>query len=271
MFKVSIKNFDLRIIANSGQCFRIYEIEKNIFYILSTNRFLRVDYLGNSNFQFYCSKKEFFSFYFHYFDLKNNYKKYIKCCRDDDLFLKKCILFGKGLKILNQDKFETIISFIISQRKSVKAIQTSIERLSKLCGKKIVNDYGTFYSFPTAIEILKCNSTKLLSCGMGYRTEYILKFCIDYINGLYDLESFNKLNDDELIDKLLSIKGVGIKVASCIALFAYHRFSICPKDVWINRVINDKYNGKIPEEYIKYLGIIQQYWFNFARLSKLKV
>ena len=104
---------------------------------------------------------------------------------------------------------------------------------------------------------------------MGYRTEYIISFCKNYLLGYYDLEEMCKLSDEDLINKLLTIKGVGIKVASCVALFAYHRMSICPIDVWIGRVLNKKYNGKIPKEYQKYAGIIQQYWFNYTRLNKI--
>ena len=79
----------------------------------------------------------------------------------------------------------------------------------------------------------------------------------------------SKLCDEDLINKLLEIRGVGIKVASCIALFAYHRMSICPKDIWINRVLEQKYNGKVPSVYEKYAGIIQQYWFNYTRINKI--
>ena len=263
-----INNLNLRTIANSGQCFRMNEFYDNVFNVLSTDRFIRIKAINNNTFDFDCNSKDY-KFYEKYFDLNDKYEKYKKACKKNDVFLKKCIDFSSGLRILNQDKFETIISFIISQRKSVKAIQTSIERLCKLSGKKISNKYGIFYSFPTAKEILKLSKTKLLSCGMGYRTDYIIEFCKDYMSGKYDLEAFEKLSDELLIDKLLSIKGVGIKVASCIALFAYHRMSICPRDVWINRVIDKKYNGKIPKEYEKYAGMIQQYWFNYTRINKL--
>lgn len=263
-----IKNLNLRTIANSGQCFRIYEIENNIFNVLSNDKMLRVKYLGNNSFDFDCTENEY-KFYYKYFDLKTDYSKYSKVCKTTDKFLKKCISYSDGLRILNQDKFEMIISFIISQRKSVKAIQTSIERLCKLCGNEIKNKYGVFYSFPKAIDILKLNKRELDSCGLGYRTEYIIEFCKDYVANKYDLASLDKYSDDDLIETLLTIKGVGIKVASCVALFAYHRMSICPKDVWINRVLDNKYNGKIPKQYEKYAGIIQQYWFNYSRLNKI--
>lgn len=263
-----IKNLNLRTIANSGQCFRMYESSENIFDVYASDKYVRIRAINNNTFDFECSTKEY-GFYENYFDLKNNYDKYAKVCKKNDTFLKKCIDFSKGLRILNQDKFEMVISFIISQRKSVKAIQTSIERLCKLAGKKMKSKYGDYYAFPTAKEILKLTKTKLLSCGMGYRTDYIIDFCKDYLAGKYDLEAYEKLSDDLLLEKLLSIKGVGIKVASCVALFSYHRMSICPVDVWINRVLEQKYNGKIPDSYKKYAGMIQQYWFNYTRINKL--
>ena len=135
-----INNLNLRTIANSGQCFRMNEIEENVFNVLSTDKFLRVKVINNNTFDFDCTSSEY-KFYEKYFDLSDKYEKYKKVCKKNDAFLKKCIDFSSGLRILNQDKFETIISFIISQRKSVKAIQTSIERLCKLSGKKIENKY----------------------------------------------------------------------------------------------------------------------------------
>lgn len=258
-----IKNFNLRTIALSGQCFRMYEVEENTFHIYSTDRFLKATLIAKDTYDFECNEKEW-QFYEKYFDLKNNYDKYKKVCKSNDKYLKECIEYSEGLKILNQDKFEMVISFIISQRKSVRAISTSIERLCKLCGKKKKN----YYAFPTAKEILKVNKIKLATCGLGYRLPYIVDFCRDYISGKYDLEDMENLPSEELIDKLLTIKGVGIKVASCIALFAYHRLDICPKDVWINRVLNNKYGGQVPKEYEKYAGIIQQYWFNYSKNLK---
>ena len=264
---INIKDFNLRTIANSGQCFRINEIEENVFDVITTDKFLRVYKLGNDIYDFRCSKTDFI-FYKNYFDLNTNYNKYKKICLSSDKFLKTCIEKSAGLRVLRQDKFETIISFIISQRKSVKAIKTSIERLCKLAGDKHKNIYSTYYTFPTAKQILKLSKGELRSCGLGYRQDYIVNFCKAYINGEYNLDKLDKLNNDDLLQKLMTIKGVGIKVASCIALFAYHRIDICPRDVWINRVIDHKYNGKLPLSYEKYAGIIQQYWYNYSIITK---
>lgn len=259
----TIKNFNLRTIALSGQCFRMFEVYENVFHIYSTDKFLKAKRIKKDVYDFDCTNSEW-KFYEKYFDLNNDYSKYKKVCKKNDTYLKKCIEYSDGLRILNQDKFEMVISFIISQRKSVKAISTSIERLCRLCGKK-VKDY---YAFPNAYQILKTSSEKLSTCGLGYRQPYIIDFCKDYAQGKYNLDDMDKLTNDELLEKLLSIKGVGIKVASCIALFAYHRMDICPKDVWINRVLNSNYGGKIPSEYEKYAGIIQQYWFNYSKNLK---
>lgn len=265
--KKNIKNLDLHTIAESGQCFRFYEIEKNVFNVYTTDKFLRIYRISNNEFDFKCSKNEF-KFFENYFDLQTDYSKFSRICDKKDEFLKRCIDYSKGLRILNQDKFEMIISFIISQRKSIKAIRTSIERLSTLCGKKCKSEFGEYYAFPTAEQIVKVGTSKLASCGLGYRLEYIVEFCKDYLMGKYNLEAFSKLSNEELLDALMKIKGVGLKVASCVALFAYHRIDICPKDVWINRVIDKKYNGKFPDKYEKYAGIIQQYWFNYSHLEK---
>ena len=276
---INIKNFNLKTIADSGQIFRFNKIdsisvdnkskkEYKAYELINKDKYLLITDMGNNSFDFSCSKKEFDNFYTHYFDLDNDYNKYKRVALKEDEFLNECIKYGKGLKILNQDPFEMLISFIISQRKSIPAIKTSIERLSKVCGKKMQYKDKIYYAFPTPIEIVK-NKSKLSSCGLGYRLPYIVEAATKCMNHEIELDSFYKLSSEELKEELLRIKGVGEKVASCIMLFAYHRIDICPKDVWINRVIDKKYNGKIPTQYEKYQGIIQQYWFYYAKEHKV--
>lgn len=276
---VNIRNFNLKTIADSGQIFRFNKIDSgssdnkskkdySTYELINKDKYLLITDKGNNSFDFSCSKKEFDDYYTHYFDLDNDYNKYKKVALKWDVFLNDCINYGKGLKILNQDPFEMLISFVISQRKSIPAIKTSIERMSKICGKKIQYKDKTYYAFPTPIEIVK-NKSKLVSCGLGYRLPYIVEAAERVMNHEIELDSFYKLSSEELKEELLKLKGVGEKVASCIMLFAYHRIDICPKDVWINRVIEKKYNGKIPKQYEKYQGIIQQYWFYYAKEHKV--
>lgn len=256
--------------------FRLVIKNDSLCSLIYLNKYLEIKILNNNEYLLSCTKEEWNNIYKDYFDYNNNYEKYEKICNKEDVFLKKCIEYGSGLRILNQNKFETIISFIISQRKSVNAIRTSIERLCKICNKKhhfispFTNEKITYYSFPSAKDIYLLKDENLNSCGLGYRKEYIKLFCKEVVEKKINFDKLNKLSDKQLIDFFMSFKGIGIKVASCIALFSYHRLSICPIDVWIERVINKEYNGKIPKSYNEYLGLIQQYWFNYARLQKLK-
>ncbi len=266
--KIKIDSFNPYVIANSGQCFRMNMVDEKVCHLIAKDKFLEIKRISNDEYEFSCDKKTFDSFFYEYFDLNNDYKKYKRVLKKDDIFLKNCILYSKGLRILKQDKFETLISFIISQRKSIPAIKTSIERICESCGEKKKYKNITYYTFPSPFEIYK-NKEKLKSCGLGYRLPYIVEVCKNIIDKRVDLEKIDKMTNEELLSELMKIKGVGIKVASCVALFAYRRIDICPIDVWISRVLNSKYNGEMPREYKKYAGIIQQYWFYYAKDHKV--
>ncbi len=265
---VKIKNFDLKTIADSGQVFRMNAKYVDFYELIAFNKYLTIKKISKNEFEFSCSENEFENFFYDYFDLSTNYNKYKKIVKSDDVFLKKCIEFSGGLRILKQEKFETLISFIISQRKSIPAIKTSIERISKLCGKKKIYKNHIYYTFPTPIELYN-KRDKLSSCGLGYRYEYVVNATKMILDGNLDLYKLDRLNNEDLKNELLKIKGVGEKVASCVMLFAYQRYDICPIDVWIRRVLDKEYNGVIPKEYKKYQGIIQQYWFYYANSHKI--
>ena len=243
-------------------------IDDNLCSIVVDNEVLFIKTLGHDLYEFSCDKKRFNKFYNDYFDLDMDYKKINRIVNKDDLFLKNCIKYGDGLRILKQDPFETVISFIISQRKSIPAIKTSIERICKLCGNKIDTEHGVFYSFPTP-KALYDNRAKLGSCGLGYRKDYVINASKAVLFNELDLDKLYKLDNEELKERLLSLKGVGEKVATCIMLFAYSRYDVCPVDIWIQRVLNQKYKGAFPEHYKKYAGIIQQYWFYYAKEHKV--
>ena len=264
-----MKDFDIEKIANSGEIFRLNKVYddkyKSVYDLMWTDKYLNIVYDKiKKTYKYSCDKKTFDKLYKNYFDLDTDYSKYIKICRKDDKFLKDALKYGEGLKILRQDKYEMLISFIISQRKSIKAIKTSIERICKIAGKKIKNDYGTFYAFPTPAEILK-HKSKISSCGLGYRYPYIIEACEKLVSGEINLSKISDLPTEELIKELMKIRGVGEKVASCVALFAYHRLETCPMDVWMNRVLENAYGGAFPKEYLPYLGVLQQYMFYFAK------
>ncbi|MBR1451678.1 MAG: DNA-3-methyladenine glycosylase 2 family protein, partial [Lachnospiraceae bacterium] len=192
-----------------------------------------------------------------YFDLDTNYRKIRKSIPSDDVFLKNCAKSGAGIRILRQDKFEMLISFIISQRKSIPAIRTSVERLVGL--------YGKDGFFPEPEAMLSATEDELASCGLGYRCSYVYNAARRVALGEFDLEEIDNLPDDELFDALKSFAGVGDKVANCVALFAYHRCGRAPIDTWIARIINEHYDGVNPfNRYGTVAGIMQQYMFYSA-------
>lgn len=269
--KKRIDDFSPSRIAESGQCFRMRETGKNEYSLIASGRFLSVRENGGNEFEFSCSEDEYETFWKHYFDLDTDYGKYRKLCLPEDEFLKRCISFGEGIRILNQDPFEMLISFIISQRKSVPAIRTSVERLCTSLGDEIRTGGDTLtHAFPSPERIAAADTGLLTGCGLGYRTEYVRAAAESVVSGETDLQMLGSLPTEALIQRLMDIRGVGIKVASCEALFGYHRLDTAPVDVWIKRVLSNEYGGAFPDEYLPAAGVLQQYMFNYARITKLQ-
>ncbi|MCR4901436.1 MAG: DNA-3-methyladenine glycosylase 2 family protein [Butyrivibrio sp.] len=265
--KIRIEDdFDLQKIAESGQCFRWNPNDKGGYSIVAGGRALNISNSGTEGeFEADCSEKDYDEYWKHYFDLETDYKGLReKVSKEEDSFLYVAAEYGKGIRILNQDPWETLISFIISQRKSIPAIKSSIERLSALAGSRI--DGTDKYAFPTVDQLSKVSVQELNDCGMGYRTEYLYQTAQNAAAGALRLEEFNKLDDQQLLEALMELKGVGIKVASCTLLFGFHRLNAFPIDVWIDRVLKNEYNGHFPfEKYDPYNGVMQQYLFFYYR------
>ena len=264
-YAVRLEDFSIEAIAESGQCFRITACSYGSYTVNALGRVLNVREEGDGKYIFSCDKEEFDLVWRKYFDLDSDYSVYKGIALSEDEYLNKAISFGDGIRILNQDKWEMLISFIISQRKSVPAIRTSIERLSALFGEKIDDD--GHYSFPSPKALTEAKTVDLCSCGLGYRVDYVREAARAVYFKEADLEGYAALETPVLIDELMRLKGVGIKVASCIALFGYHRLDTVPVDVWMKRVIDIKYGGSLPKEYAPYAGVLQQYMFNYARLN----
>lgn len=270
--KITIKDdFDLKKIADSGQCFRFNECETEAgtFSVAALDKHVFVKDLGNDQYEFSCNQKEFDDFWKNYFDLELSYADIRgRISKKKDIYLYNASEYGKGIRILRQDPWEMLISFIISQRKNIPAIKASIEKLCAMAGDLIVEDerVGKIYSFPTPEKLAALSLDKLSSCSLGYRDKYVKKEAEDVASGLVDLSSWDKLSDEELMEELLKLFGVGVKVANCEILFGYHRLDAFPKDVWINRVLETKYpKGFDFESYAPYNGVMQQYLFFYSR------
>lgn len=211
------------------------------------------------------------NFFINYFDLNRDYGKIKKELTKMDSMIKP-IEFGHGIRILNQDLYETIISFIISANNNIPRIKKIIEKLCVNLGERIE---GNVYSFPTAEKIVEANVQFLESCGCGYRAPYIYETAKDIVNKKIDLNELKKMNSKDSREYLLKLKGVGPKVASCIELFGLHNMDLFPMDTWskkIYRILGFKEEANIEKmernlvDYFKGLsGYAQQYLFYYYR------
>ena len=251
-----INNFNIQQIADSGQIFRFNRIDDSRYELIAKDRRLLIDTEKEMTFPD--------KFWWDYFDMDTDYSAFIHSVPETDKFLTAAVRYASGIRILNQDPWEMLISFIISQRKSIPAIKTSIEKLCSSFGTNM----GGYYAFPTPDQLAKAEMAELEACSLGYRATYIYECARRAASGEYDIEAWKKLDDDALRDTLMSIKGVGIKVANCTMLFGYHRIGAFPADVWIKRIEDEYYDGAFPvENYPGYAGVMQQYMFFYGRES----
>ncbi len=215
-----------------------------------------------------------------YFDLETDYEKIKERLSKVDDYLKTSIEYGKGIRILNQDLWETIISFIISANNNIPRIKGIIERISQKYGKKIVYNEKEYYTFPTIEELSKASVQDLRELGTGFRDKRIYETTRKFLEKEITLEELEKeQNVDTLREKLLELSGVGQKVADCIMLFALKKYSVFPIDVWVRRVMNELYikeedetkvsktllSNLAKEKYQDLAGLAQQYLFYWKR------
>lgn len=276
MFRIQYPYLDMKKIAESGQIFR-FNVYADEYSLVAGDKLLFIKE-DDDGYILSCSESEFEEFWTDYFDLRLDYSDFEKNIPADDLFLINAAEYSYGIRILNQDKWEMLISFIISQRKSIPAIKSSIEKLARTYGKKIdmqipdfiknIDKNSEFFAFPTPKALADASIDDLNACSLGYRSPYIEASAKAVYRGDIDLEALSKLDDNELLAALMSLKGVGIKVANCVALFGYHRIAAFPIDVWIKRMIDEHYEGEFPLKlYDGYAGVIQQYIFYYGRES----
>lgn len=282
-------DFDLYKIAYSGQCFRVrFDASDNAYTFVTGDHAVTLKAIEahggvKRTFEADCTEEEWNSIWSEYFDLKTSYQEIRKSIPSSDNYLEKCANAGAGIRILKQDKFEMLISFIISQRKSIPAIKSAVEKVCRKWGNPIsISKCGgkqrepaecvldnEIYSFPTAKELSLATEEELKECGLGYRVPYVMAAAKAVADGFLDLEKLDELSDEELLKALKSLYGVGDKVANCISLFGYHRIGAAPVDTWILKVMKEEYGGANPfVNYPSTAGIMQQYMFYGAQHMK---
>lgn len=267
MITFTAKNFNLSQIANSGQCFRMNPlVNSNSYSLIAFGKYIELT--QNSTYDtisvYGATEKEFEKIWVNYFDLNNDYLKIIDSIDPNDKYLTKAAKIGSGIRILNQDLWEVMVSFIISQNNNIPRIKKSIETLCRNCGEERITFNGNFYyCFPTPEQLLDVE--RLKSARLGYREKYIYELAKNVCARKIDI------NNLQTKEQLKSIYGIGEKVANCIILFGLHDLSSFPIDVWMKRIIDEQYNGKFPlEKYHEYAGVIQQYMFFDAIQNKNK-
>lgn len=261
--QVHIPGFDLALTAASGQSFRFDRVKEGIYQLIARGRLLVIESLGEDVFDFSCTEEEFAQIWHNYFDLDRDYGALSALVGDQDSYLGQAYQYSRGVRILRQDPFETLIAFIISQRKSIPAIKTCMALLSNRFGTAISREHK---AFPSPDALAEADDTALADCGLGYRVPYVKGTARMLASGQMDLDHLRTLNDSQLEAALMQFPGVGRKVAACVMLFAFQRMDAFPVDVWIQRVFEQEYREGFPfERYSGVSGILQQYLFCYAR------
>ena len=267
-----IDDFDLNRIAQSGQCFRTRKFPDGTFRFVTGSHILYIKETAPQQYKVSCDKTEWQSIWWKYFDFGRDYHSIRNSIPSTDNYMKLAATEGNGIRILRQDSWEMLITFIISQRKSIPAIKNSIELLCSTYGTFVHTARETLWLFPSVEQLYQASYSDLQNCKLGYRIGYIKDAAAAIYERKIDLSIIGHYDDIALFTELKSIKGVGDKVASCICLFSYGRTAMSPVDTWISKIINNKYNGVNPfPSYGDAAGIMQQYAFFYAQNHKKEV
>ncbi len=278
-----IKNqteFEPKHIFECGQCFR-WNIQEDGSYtgVFDQNVLNVKKEEGKIIFKGIC-KNNIQDIVTNYFDLNTDYAKIQEKLSKVDEYLKESIEFGRGIRILNQDLWEMIISFIISANNNIPRIKGIIERISEKYGEKIIWNNRKYYTFPTPQNLGKATVEDLRNLGLGFRDKRVYETTRIINDKKINLEGLkNNKNTEEVKEQLLTLPGVGPKVADCILLFALKRYEVFPIDVWVRRVMNELYIKKEDEtkvnkkeieslatkKYQNLAGLAQQYLFYWKR------
>lgn len=258
------EDFDPVKIFECGQCFRWNADSKGIYTGVFLGGAAKVWREGVSVFVKYsdnitCDVVE------NYFDLKRDYES-IRISVGIDDYIKRAAEYGKGIRILRQEPWEALCSFIISQCNNIPRIKKIIETMCRHFGEPFEFEGDTYYSFPTAERISKLSPCELDPLKCGYRAQYIIDAACAVAAGRLDLDAISSLTYEEAVRLLKAQNGIGDKVANCVVLFGLNMLSAFPVDVWIKKVLSSQYEKDFsPEVFGDYAGVAQQYMFFYAR------
>lgn len=272
-----LSDFCLRQIYESGQAFRFKEVREDTFLVVHQQHWAIVSEQGDTITLQNTTLQECEDVWNRYFDLERDYHTLKQSFLGLDDYLDKAISFGEGLRILNQDIFEMIITFIISSNNHIPRIKNSIVKICEFAGEPIGEYNGeTIYAFPRAEQIQNLSQEQWDGIKLGYREKYIKKTVNMIVNQEIDIEKLPSLGTLEAQKELMKLSGVGEKVADCILLFSMAKYDAFPMDTWMKKVMQryypDESMGNIKrarslgvELFGSFAGIAQQYLFYYER------
>lgn len=274
----NIEDFNLAHTFECGQCFRWLRQNDGSFTGVVGEKAVNMSFNDGTLTIKNSTLQDFIEIWFDYLDLGRDYgdiKKRI--CKDG--IMEKAVNFGYGIRLLNQDIWEMLISFIISANNMIPRIMKTVEILSRMYGKEIRLEDERFYTFPGPYDLAGSNVEQLQLCKGGFRCRYIHQAACMVKDGKVDFGGLETLDTDSARDELMRFAGVGPKVADCVLLFGSARYQVFPTDVWVKRVMEELYLGDgagfkaiqdFARDYFGELaGFAQQYLFFYARENRI--
>lgn len=273
---IVVDDFNLHDTVTCGQIFRFKVLDDNSYTVILSDRVINLRLDGNRLYIDSNNMDNIENVVRKYFDLDFDYdlinKKIISIDKNNSDIVNSCI----GLKMINEPKLEVIISYILSASNSVLNIRNALNNISHMFGKKVIFRGEEYYLFPSIDELKKASVSDFRSCKTGFRDKYIYGIIQDIISGNFDYNLIDNLDSEDALKYLMSYKGIGEKVASCILLFGYHRFDVFPIDTWVKKYMKDKYNlVKVSDirkfmftKYSNNCGLVIQYIFHYSRNIK---
>ncbi len=283
----NVKNFELAHIFDCGQCFRWNRQSDDNYIGVAFGKVIEVEKKGSDVIIYNTNEREFNEIWLDYFDLRRDYSSIKETLSKDEL-LKQSVEFGHGIRILQQEPFELVISFIISANNRIPMIKRAIDNISRKWGKELEYKGKTYYAFPSPEEFSKASMEEIEACGVGFRAKYIADTVEKIYHSMseeykkeYDLSFIKEQSDDDCHEALQVFSGIGPKVSDCIMLFSMNKYSAFPVDVWVKRAMQHFYLA--PDVSLKKIrdfgrnkfgelsGFAQQYLFYYARENNINV
>ena len=269
----NINNLDLDNTICCGQIFRYEKLEDDSYIVILKDRVVKLKYIDNKLYIDSNNMDNIENVIREYLDLDRDYISIIENIKECDDVLGKYLDKSIGLKMIKQDPIECIVSYIISQNNSVRNIKNSLDLISYKFGDKVMFLDKEYYLFPSIDKLSKISLDEFRECKVGFRDRYLVDIISDIVENRLNVNYIFEMNSEDSLRYLMSFRGIGMKVASCILLFAYGKYDVYPIDTWVKKYMDVNYGIKeekkikefCKEKYGKYSGLAIQYMFNGMR------